>query len=79
MGLKKSSTMSFITIITSKDGLLVPKNMFTDREYSPFYNSFFSVMSVDRPSILFVSCTMISIECNNSEIILKSDFQILKK
>ena len=42
-----------------------------DREYSPFYHSFFLVMAVDRPSILVVSCALISIECNNSEIILK--------
>ena len=36
----------------------------TDRDYSPFYNSVFSVMAEDRPSILFVSCTVTSIECN---------------
>ena len=38
----------------------------TDSNYSPFYNSVFSVMAEDRPSILFVSCTMTSIECNVS-------------
>ena len=27
----------------------------TDRDYSPFNNSVFSVMAEDRPSILFVS------------------------
>ena len=36
----------------------------TDRDYSPFYNSVFSVMAEDRPSILFVSCTVTSLECN---------------
>ena len=36
----------------------------TDRDYSPFYNSVFSVMAEDRSSILFVSCTITSIECN---------------
>ena len=44
----------------------------TDRDYSPFYNSVFSVMAEDRPSILFVSCTVTSIECN-------VDFQIIIK
>ena len=48
-----------------------------DREYSPFYNSFFLVVAVDRPSILIVYCSMTSVECNNSEIILKIDFQII--
>ena len=50
-----------------------------DREYSPFYNSFFLAIAVYRPSILFVSCTMTSIECNNSEIIFLIDFQIIIK
>ena len=48
-----------------------------DREYSPFYNSFFLVVAVDRPSILIVYCSMTSVECNNSEIILKINFQII--
>ena len=34
-------------------------------------------MAVDRPSIRFVSCTMTYLECNDSEIILKNDFQII--
>ena len=34
-------------------------------------------MAVDRPSIHFVSCTITSIECNNSKIIIKIDFQII--
>ena len=46
------------------------KKASTDREYSPFYNSVFLIMAVDRQSILFVSCAMTSIECNNSDIIL---------
>ena len=46
----------------------------TDREYSPLYNSFFFVMAVDRPSILIVPCTMTSIECNDSEIIMKINY-----
>ena len=48
-----------------------------DREYSPFYHTFFSVMIEDRPSILFVSCTMTYKEYNDSEIIMKIDFQII--
>ena len=51
----------------------------TDGEYSPFYNPFFLVMVVDRPSILFVSYTMTSIECNNIDILLEIDFQIIIK
>ena len=47
----------------------------TDREYSLLY-IYFLAMAVDRPSIIFVSCTMTSIECNDSEIILKINFQI---
>ena len=48
----------------------------TDRDYSPFYNSVFSVMTEDRPSILFISCTVTSIlriQCNEiiSTIIIK--------
>ena len=39
--------------------ILKNKKVSTDREYSPFYNTFFLVMAVDRPSILFVSCTYI--------------------
>ena len=35
----------------------------TDRDYSPFYNSVFSVMTEDRPSILLVSYTVTSMEC----------------
>ena len=30
----------------------------TDRDYSPFYNSVFSLMAEDRPSIIFVSCNL---------------------
>ena len=36
------------------------------RDYSPFYNSVFSVIAEDRLSILFVSCIVTSIECNVS-------------
>ena len=49
------------------------KMAYTNRDCSQF----FLLMAVDRPSINFVSCTMTSIECNNSEIILKIDFQII--
>ena len=38
----------------------------TDRDCSPFYNSVFSVMAEDRPSILFVSCTVTSIESRDN-------------
>ena len=48
----------------------------TDREYIPFYNSFVLLKAVDIPSNSFVSCSMTSMECNNSEIILKIEFQI---
>ena len=57
--------------------ILKNKMASTDREYSPFYTSFFLVMAVDTPSILFASSTIFSIECNNSEIILKIDFHKL--
>ena len=42
-------------------------------------HSFFLLMAVDRPSIICVSCTMTSIECNNSNILLKIYFQIIIK
>ena len=54
--------------------ILKNKMVSTDRDYSPCYNSFLLVMTVDRPSIIFIFCTLTSIECNNSEIILKIDF-----
>ena len=46
----------------------------TYRDYSPFYNSVFSVMAEDGPSILFVSCTVTSIECN---VLIILNFQII--
>ena len=55
--------------------ILKSKMVSTNREYSTFYNSFFLLM--DGPSINFVSCTMTSIECNNSDIILRKLFSKL--
>ena len=63
-------------VVTSLEDITRQKNIFfmvailnnkmasTDRDYSPFYNSVFSVMAEDRSSILFVSCKITSIECN---------------
>ena len=63
-------------VVTSLEDITTKKNIFlmvatlnnkmasTDRDYSPFYNSVFSVMAEDRPPIIFVSCTVTSIECN---------------
>ena len=42
--------------------ILKNKMASTDREYSPFYNSFFLVMDVDRPSIIFVSCNFYRVQ-----------------
>ena len=36
--------------------ILNNKMAYTDRDYSSFYNSFFSLIAEDRPSILFVYC-----------------------
>ena len=78
-------------VVTSLEDITLKKNIFfmvailnnkmasTDRDYSPFYNSVFSVMAEDRSSIIFVSCTITSIECKCHEIILKIDFQIIIK
>ena len=49
----------------------------TDRDYSPFYNSVFSVMAEERPSIIFVSCTMTSIVCNVSRYFFNSISKLL--
>ena len=35
-------------------------------------------MAEDKPYIIFVSCTVISIECNDGDIILKIYIQIYK-
>ena len=67
-GLKKISSKMYYFIkrlvVTSLEDITPKKMASTDRDYSQFYNSVFSVMAEDRPSILFVSCTVTSIECN---------------
>ena len=76
MCLRPDTGLKIILVVTSLEDITPQKIIFfmvailnnkmasTDIDYSPFYNSVFSVMAEDRPSILFVSCTVTSIECN---------------